>query len=251
MGGTIINRESEQTKWITRDTVLYRTVRLNRLLSMFSAYQNALVRPKLWDDTFENYALNSDVEIDGKSGKFGFRDDIYGQCWTRESFSDAMWRIYSNGTDGVRIKTTVGKLLDSLSRSAGTKSEISCFIGKVRYCKDEGLNQFAESHFADGLGSDGKQIAETLLLKRNAFRHEKEVRLIYLAPETQPPEKDLHLYHFDPHELIDQIMVHPQLSEEEADTLKKRIREATNYKGEVKRSLLYRTPKGFLFKVKM
>lgn len=234
---------------ITRKTKLYRTICKSRLLQLFSTHQNALVRPKLWDDTFENLALISEVEIDGEIATFGFKGDVYGQCWTLERFSDAMWRIYSEETDGIRIKTTVGKLLDSLASFDPKFSDVSCFIGKVRYCRDSDLNDFAETHFAEGFGTDGRKIAETLLVKRNAFSHEKEVRLIYISPSSQPAKNDVYRYSFDPHSVIDQIMLHPMLSSSERKKLKQEIRSKTGWSGELKHSKLYRKPKGYLFKV--
>ncbi len=230
-------------------TNIYRICTKERLFQLYDTNQNALVRPKLWDDTFENLALNSEIDLNGETGYFDFRNDVYCQCWTRHTVSDAMWRLYSEGTNGVRIRTTVGKLLASLADSNLKSSGYSCFIGKVDYYKDKELNEFADNHFQYGLGSDGKNIAETLLVKRTAFRHENEVRLIYLSPNPSLAKRDLYFYDVNPHNLIDQIMVHPQLAKSDAAALKTEIEERTGYTGEIKRSLLYRLPNGFKFKV--
>ena len=44
----------------------------------------------------------------------GFKENLYGQCWTKTRESDAMWRIYSPNKNGVRIMTTPRKLLTAL-----------------------------------------------------------------------------------------------------------------------------------------
>ena len=241
---------------------IYRIISKERFFELFSKSQNTLARPIRWDDPFENLALKSVVDIKGKKADFAFKNDLYGQCWTKHKASDAMWRRYSEcidrkyskgikhkRTDGIRIRTTVGKLLDSLSSAVPEPTSLSCFIGEVRYLTDSQLKEFARKQFSDGLGSNGKKIAETLLIKRNAFLHEREVRLIYWSQKRTRPEDDFFPYTIDPHNLIDQIMLHPQLAREEADLLKEDIKKKTEYKGDIKRSLLYAPPAGFEFKL--
>ena len=64
---------------------------------LFEGRKNALVLPSKWQDPFENVILNAVVRTaSGESGKFSFHEDIYGQCWTLHTASDAMWRIYSD-----------------------------------------------------------------------------------------------------------------------------------------------------------
>jgi len=37
----------------------------------------------------------------GEVVEWGFREDFFGQCWTFHKASDAMWRIYSPGGNGI------------------------------------------------------------------------------------------------------------------------------------------------------
>lgn len=235
-------------KGITQETKVYRIITKQRFDELFQKKQNCLVRPKLWEDPFENLALNSPIDVMGKMGTIPFKDDVYGQCWSLNKASDAMWRIYSQGTDGIRIRSTVGKLLDGLATTDGLP-ELTCFVGKVKYLSDNGLRDFAENQFAGGFDSGGRKIAETLLIKRKAFKHEREVRLIYSAVGGTPPKQDLYFYDFDPHKIVDQIMLHPQLTLPEAKKLKKSIQTSTNWKHGLKQSMMYRPPQGFIFKV--
>lgn len=238
---------------------IYRIIPKERFLQLFTKPHNILVRPSLWDDPFENLALESVVDVNGRKAVLSFKDDLYAQCWSSHKASDAMWRIYSKNmirgnrddirADGIRIRTTVEKLLNSLSGQVPEYTSLSCFIGKVKYLSDKELKDFAQNHFTDGLGSDGVNIAQTLLIKRNAFLHEREVRLIYFSSNKTKLEDNLFSYKIDPHSLIDQIMLHPLLTKEEANKLEAEIKIKTNFKGEIKRSLLYAPPEGFEFKV--
>jgi Protein of unknown function (DUF2971) len=244
LGGVIIGSD------IKPSTMLYRTIPKDRLYELFAKHQNALVRPRMWDDPWENIALNSKVEINGEFGDFGFKDDIYGQCWTLKGFSDAVWRIYSQDKTGVRIRTTVGKLLGSLSNYKPNQSSISCFIGRVTYMSTKQIHSFAGRHFCEGFGTNGQKIAETLLVKRIAFDHENEVRLIYLSPDSTDPTKDVFFHAIDAHQLIDQIMLHPQLGKLHARRLKAEIAQKTKYQGKILHSGLYKFDKNcFVFNV--
>jgi len=242
MTGTIL------TSSLKPGTRLYRTIPLKRLYELFDNRENVLVRPKLWDDPFENIALTSPVEIGGETGTFGFHEDYYGQCWTTQSISDAIWRIYSSDKKGVRIRSTVGKVLGQLASTySADLARIRCFIGKVRYLTDKQLTAFAQNHFANGLDTGGQLIAESLLVKRKAFKHEGEVRLIYAATDGTAPQDDLFRYDIDAHNLIDQIMLNPMLKTKKANVMKAEINHRTGFKGELLHSQLYRRPSGLKF----
>src|SRR4051812_47610614 len=136
MTGTIISST------LSRDDKIYRIIPLRWLLEMFAEGKNGLARPMLWDDTFENL-LQGSINGDGKIESFGCADDLYAQSWTLTGYSDALWRIYSPDQKGVRIKTTVGTLLDSLNAPDNSRNSVSFFIGKVQYLSELKLRRFA------------------------------------------------------------------------------------------------------------
>jgi len=231
------------------DPFVYRIISVDRLYELFTTRENVLVPPSRWDDPFENFILKSRARLrDGTIVEFGFNNDFYGQCWTLKQASDAMWRIYSPRSDGVRIRTTVRNLLNSLSHELGEWAHVQAFIGKVRYLSDRQLRKFGNSVFEDGLNPIS--IAETLLVKRRAFDHEKEVRLLYFEKTSSDGRMhDLYRYKVDPHALIDQIMIDPRLDKNEAEELKHTIRNKTGFTGDILRSLLYAPPEGMIFPI--
>jgi len=123
------------------DKPVYRIMPVYRLLEGLESKQQVLVKPYKWDDPFENMLLSSDVKLSsGESGTMPeLRDSVYGQCWTLHKETDAMWRIYSNDNNGVKIKSTPRKLLDALKVSDLRFSDIQCFIGKVCYLNQKDL----------------------------------------------------------------------------------------------------------------
>lgn len=227
------------------DKPVYRIISIDRLEQLFNTKTNVLVSPEKWDDPFENFILKSKIKLDdGEIGNIGFCNDYYAQCWTTHKASDAMWRIYSQDSKGVRIRTTVRKLAESLSIDLKESKNTQCFIGKVKYLRNKKLLEFANT-ILTGLPKS-TQFAQTLLVKRPAFIHEKEIRLIYFDKDNTV-KSDVFGYKFDPHTLIEQIMIDPRMTKDEALSTKVKIRKATSYKGIIKRSLLYAPPENMVF----
>jgi hypothetical protein len=219
---------------------------LQRFYELFGNRQNVLVRPSKWEDPFENFILNAPARLsDGTIVSFGFNNDFYGQCWTKLTSSDALWRIYSPDKTSVRARTTVRKLLTTLQAPLSQCAHEQAFIGKVLYLGDKKLVEFGNKVFRDGL--DSRALAETLLVKRVAFRHEREVRLLY--SENDKAQKDIFAYPVDPHALIDQVMLDPRLLRTEVDAKKDEIRKRTSFKGRILHSLLYAPPKDMIFPI--
>lgn len=119
-----------------------------------------LVRPSKWEDPFENFILRA--------------DSVYGQCWTLQRSSDAMWRIYSPKVDAVRIRSTARRLLESLNQIRGSSGHREAFIGRVRYLNNQRLMSYAKKIQRQGPAV----LASTILVKCPAFKHEREVRLV-------------------------------------------------------------------------
>ena len=110
------------------DDHIYRIISYDRFLEMFDSCKNTLVKPKLWEDTFENITLKSKLRYPcGSEIVLDTHERLYGQCWTTSKASDAMWRIYSPDKRSVRIRTTINKLLTSIDiANADTAMTESC-----------------------------------------------------------------------------------------------------------------------------
>ncbi len=231
------------------DKYIYRIISLERLLELFATENNTLAKPARWEDKFENFILKSKVRlISGEIIQYDIHNRIYGQCWTSQQASDAMWRIYSPNKDGVRIRTTIRKLLKSHYDACPAIPEARCCIGKVLYVSDKKLMQHANNTFDDS-GIKVENIFRSLLLKRRAFRHESEVRLLFDEWNEESLKNDIYSYKVSPHDLISQIMIDPRRTYSEYEVIRTIIRNLTGYKGEIKRSLLYSLPKDLIVDV--
>lgn len=205
------------------DKNVYRIFSFERLEEIFRERKLTLVKPKLWDDPFENFILNSTgILPDGREFHIGFRDHFYGQCWSFTKESDAMWRIYSPEKRGVKVKTTIRKLFTPLFRAGGehikmdgTIYNLSSFVGKVKYSGTKTLEDMLkdeERMSGKIFDQSGWGQASSFFFKRIAFRHEREVRLIYNSHNNS--ESNVFKFDIDPVELFDEIVFDPRMSEE-------------------------------------
>lgn len=228
----------------------YRTISYDRLIELFETKQNTLVKPSLWDDTFENFALKSKLRDEtGRYIEYDIHDRMYGQCWTLEKSSDAMWRIYSSEKNGIRIRTTIDQLLDSLCLATIDRKSCEHCIGKVEYLREVELVKRAKDTFTSHGEITLGKLFSSLLLKRRAFRHENEVRLMFCDWADGAGRSKLLKYDIEPHKLITQIMIDPRVPYDEFKLIEQDIRQRTAYQGEIKRSLLYRLPESLIFDV--
>jgi hypothetical protein len=113
---------------------------------------------------------------------------------------------------------------------------MSCFIGRVRYHHEAWFLNTAR--LARAFRS---RQAETLLWKREAFRWEKEVRLLYLNPHGSSHGRLLR-YSVDPQILITKITFDPRMDREMANTYAALIRDRLGFRGDITQSKLYRLP---------
>jgi len=222
---------------------IYRVFTIDRLIEMFEQKENALVKPELWDDPFENFILKIPIKHNtGKVSKSSLRERGYGQCWTMNIESDAMWRIYSPDKNGVKIRTTIRKLFQSLYSTQTPYASTSCFIGKVKYYSKKDIEKLISDRIA-GRKQFTRNIgqARSLIFKRNAFKHENEIRLIYLDPHNQS-NLNVYFYPCDPLSLIDRITFDPRMNARLYNIYKKHLK-SIGYQGTMVQSSLYRPPK--------
>lgn len=212
------------------DTPIYRIFKKEHFSDMLQNNRNTLAKPKLWDDPWENFL----------SSVFGwsFLNNLYGQCWTLTPESDCMWRVYSADKSGVKVKTTIKKLLCSLYGSIGDQGVVEAHIGKVIYSTDKDIEN---DYKMVELVSTGHTEVKQLFRKRLEFEHEQEVRLVYNAADDYNAIDNLKTYPIDFNTLIDEIILDPRMDKTLAEALKLSI---SKYKQDKKivESKLYKIP---------
>lgn len=224
------------------DTPIYRIMKEEHVIRLFTEQRNVLSQIHNWKDKFENFQMALGGVLDGERFEFTFKNDFVGQCWTRHALSEAMWGIYANDASKrfLRIKSTPRKLLTALAKAHPTMPQDTCFLGKVLYKTQKGLRSFLEDGGQMSISTVG--FANALLLKRRAFKHENEVRLLYFGKAEDCDDKGLYRYAVDPNDMVTQIMADPNRDRTNWVKDKARLKKETGFAGEIKRSKMYDPP---------
>ncbi len=231
-----------------KNSYIYRTTTFSRLVELFETNQNTLISPSRWDDPFENYILKAIFDREGENVQFSAHNRSFAQCWSLKYESDAMWRIYSPDKSAVRIRTKVEKLAKSLSAKCETP-HISAYIGQVEYYSKKAMSSIAKKIFEDIEDGIETNFARTLLCKRKAFNHEKEVRLMYFGNHTDKGS-ETYKYEINPHELIDSVAIDPRAPDQLVDVYKYYLRNRIKFRGHIIKSRLYDPPEQLIYRLK-
>ncbi|MEZ8230692.1 DUF2971 domain-containing protein [Vibrio splendidus] len=209
------------------DQKIYRIFRIDRFEQLIREQELVLVRPSMWEDPFENFFLKAEVDCGNNEVTTldSLADSWYGQCWTTEKDSDAMWRIYSQRKDGIRVSTTVRKLFEPIFNSISTFKGTCYFVGKVKYLSEKDIiNVMSNITFTGvALGGQSDNFAELLCIKRPEFSHEKEVRILANDYDDTKGDQGFYRIPFDTNSLLEEICVDPRLCSSDASALMQKI----------------------------
>lgn len=239
------------------DTPIYRIFPLKWLLPSIRDSTLMLPKPASWDDPFEAFLFKAIGTYEGyKVNLDGLRAKLYGMCWMICAESDAMWRIYSTAPPmtgdepfteqvGLKVRTTVRKLFSALYASSNHLPELCFWVGQVRYLTQDEMDALGTDNEAMmGMLTDnsGRGQAKSLLLKRDAFKHEHEVRFIFVANNGFDVTQPRYPFTVDPNATYDEIILDPRLSVQNCKVLHDKVR-AAGYHGPVNQSSLYVPPR--------
>ncbi len=222
-----------------RDKSLFRIIPFDSLLQMLNEKKNTLVNTSKWEDVYENFMLKENFVVNGKTYTIAdLSNKYFGQCWTTKASSDAMWRIYSPDKKSVRIKTTVGRLWDSVSAE---KKDGRYAVGKVQYISQSRIEEDIINSSPFTLQALGDLMTLSLFVKRSSFSHESEYRLIYVCSKGSVDEgKTIKEVTINPLDFILNIYFDPRADQLYIDRCKKILTKAFGYPIEkIHKSTLY------------
>ena len=206
---------------------IYRIFNIKRFKEVITKNEMVLVTPSKWDDPFENFFLKANVI--NENGEIGSLQNIaekwYGQCWTLNIESDAMWRIYSPNKDGVRISTTIQELFSILWDDNNQFAGLRYFIGKLKYKTRSDIENFMRTtSFSDmALGGQNDNFARLLCIKRLEFEHEQEVRLLANDTDNTRGCDGCYRIQFDYKKVFEDVCLDPRLDSQDFKDIKKSI----------------------------
>jgi hypothetical protein len=222
------------------DKYLYRILSFDYLVEWFETRKLPLLSPSLWEDPFER-ALMKSVFPDNQQLEYQ-KGRMYGLCFSLDGISDALWRIYSPSQHGVRIKTTADHLAKAMSYAPELTTGRT-YIGQVDYLGTNALKTRARDIRKRLVATkDTSAVAETMLLKRQPFRHEREIRVIHLTGDSGPEQELLH-FEADPHTVIKSILLDPRAPDRRVRALTQHLKKLCGFVGRIAQSETYKVPK--------
>lgn len=250
---------------------IYRFFNLDNFLKTLNERKLCLVRPHLWEDPYENYISNGIGQLrDGRKVNLpDIKNNFYAQCWTIKSECDGLWRNYrcSQKTStitpsniAIKVKSTVRQLMDQFYDLTFAKLHYnSYFIGKVNYIPALAY----ENLYREGISltdfETGMDCITHLLTKRDAFKYEEEVRIIFYKLNIEEryskdvrnkwDSTDYFFVNFEPNNLFIEIEIDPWVNENKFDDISKMISNC-GYKGKINNSHLYSKPSAFIIPLK-
>jgi hypothetical protein len=159
---------------------------LTALIYLLSTKKITLLDPESWDDSNDSHYLA--LYKEKKKLK-----SVLALCFTETDERYDYWRIFAGGSSGVCIQFKRSELLRAVQRQPGLKAK------KVKYVT---LAQVRDMHLAS---------KDLPFLKRYAFKHEYEFRMLYESEKEKLSTLDIAI----PLSCIDKITlgpwIHPDL----------------------------------------
>lgn len=219
--------DSEQPKSV------YRYLPLVQLLGVLETGSLPLVNPQAWPDKCEagwiDNLFGADTQLDGMK--------VRATCFTRESYSEALWHVYARMQPVVRIRLNFIGLVEACAAYKKTKGKF--YIGDVRYRESTQMKAaFREASSDPFMGPN--EAASLLLIKRKAFSYEREMRVVFTTSDQVDDVVALPLKAKD---LVKQVLVSPYTDDWVLETIKGVIKSRYAFVDcEVARSSLDRAP---------
>lgn len=157
-----------------------------------------------------------------------------------------MWRIYSPnpGTkSGVKVRTTIRKLFENFSAATCNTPYLQFFVGLVEYLEEAEICRLMGTlTFADVmLGGQGDRFAKLLCMKRTAFSHEAELRLLFQDINPKQGRSGVFQFPLDTNLIFEDVVLDPRLKDSDVAALEVHLRSA-GCTLPISRSPLYQSP---------
>jgi hypothetical protein len=180
---------------------IYRILPFEKAIHLLEGKKLSFSRPSSWYDPFER-----DYDKIGSSR-------LFAQCWSLKGYSDAMWRIYSKNKLGVRISSSTEEIEKEIVYIKNNY-EFDVYANEVKYFTTKYFRK--EQEEADPFGK--------IFIKRKAFDHEKEYRIVLRVDEK---DEDKYIVHdkieielsSDPLDFIYDVLLDPWASPELVEAL--------------------------------
>ncbi len=225
-----------------RDVLYYKYMGLEAAIKCIKNSNIQFSKPYTWNDQFEKLFYNKHL-----LEKVNFGKDLvtFACCMTNKKENEAAWRTYAYNERGlnsrcVQFKINRKKFIEQLLNSIGDKYSLyegyvsykseSFIIGLYKGITREGnvRRSLLSQRYLENF--DIESFLNLLLLKRDAFMHEQEIRMFIIPNGSAQLRQHKEKYEYpniDWSEVLEEVLIDSTCSEFEKNLLKESI---DNYK---------------------
>ena len=196
-------------------STLYKYLTLERSLEFLETKEIWFASPTTWEDPFEKRFVETMYQTDEERIPFPWKDRVYCLCLSKNANCEAYWNTYSKGDIGICFAFDSQKLLKLLEGFA-KKNNVSIYIGAAEYQKTTTIKGKLSKNPFIGPSidlDDPMTDAKMLLLKRNAFKYEDEVRIILVKNAPSAASGIMVNYSLENTELIKLVKIDPRVGD--------------------------------------
>lgn len=221
------------------DLVMFKYIPLRYVLNMLETRKLRFDNIEKWEDVYENFVDKEDISLlNSKQEKMTSRV-YYGQSWTVQEESDAMWRIYSGDKQSVRVMTTY-PLIHRIFTDWNHQHRDNIIwkkIDYVNYADEDEINKWLLSNTPMNHWAYLELYDEGLFIKRLEFEHEREIRVIMQFDKKV--EREFIELDFDPNQVFREIVIDPRVDEGEFMRQRNSLAERGYDGNKIRKSTLY------------
>lgn len=225
----------------------YKYMSLNTAIKCLQQNTICFKQPSQWEDQYEKRFYDAEYHVQENR----IMPKFYACCFTSKQDNEAAWNIYSHGSSGpgskvVEFKLSFRKLYENLILNL---EKCSIYIGLVKYYNKEiidNLHKRTVSTKTYNITGDVNEIdnpyfyyyfknfsinnlLNLLLLKREAFEHEQEIRF-FIVPNDQELMRKNKIVNVDWIDLIEQVRIDKGCTDQEKESLKQELNRLYNNK---------------------
>lgn len=207
---------------------LFKYMSLSSALSLIQDKSLWFANPKTWKDPFESRFMNAQYQSQKGLYDCPWVDRVFCSCFTQTPCSEAFWVTRASNELLVRLTIDKEVLKEGLNHLANSGFDV--YVGAVDYCETKNITgslsqiKFGSPYSGKIDVADKDFFARLMLLKRNAFRYEDELRVLLFA-DTAINRKGVEqlIKHGLSKSLVTCVQLPPNIGKEASDFLKQSL----------------------------
>lgn len=197
---------------------LFKVVPENRICSTIGGASPYLwfLNPEKWKDPFERRFIGVKYQFNGMLHDYPLKGRVFCSCFSLNRVSETQWAIYGGSQNSICLKVNRQKLLDELNNYQKSNPYDDIYIGRVEYQETKTITGslsknplFSKKPFNF---NDQESLIKLLLLKRNAYLYEDEIRIFIVKPEVIGKDGIQMNYQCPPTDLVESLTLSPNFS---------------------------------------